>query len=111
MHEVARRWMHEVFEPTMGRLREVLGPDLDPIQAYCDLLEVKWLLSEQAGHDIGWRTAVEHLAARTVPVDSAAAVAVAEEPSRLGPGGEAVPVGPVVIEGSAADEDAVAVGD
>ena len=98
MHQVARRWMHQVFEPAVEGLREVLGPDLDPIQAYCDLLEVKWLLSEQAGHDIGDRVAVEHLASNTVPVDSAAATAVAEEPSRVGPAGEAVPLDPVIVE-------------
>jgi hypothetical protein len=86
--------MHEVFEPTVSRLRETLGHDLDPIQAYCDLLEVKWLLSEQAGHDIGLHVAVEHLADHTVPVDSAAAVAVAEEPTRTVPGGGVVPIGP-----------------
>lgn len=96
MHQLARRWMHEVFEPRVGRLREVLGPDLDPIQAYCDWLEVKWLLSEQAGHDIGDWVAIEHLAAHTVPEDSAAAVAVAEEPARIGPGGEPVPLEPDV---------------
>lgn len=101
MHQVARRWMHEVFQPRIDGLREVLGPDLDPIQAYCDLLEVKWLLSEQAGHDIGDAVAVQHLAAHTVPVDSAAGMVVAEEPARLGPGGEAIPLGPVIIEGEA----------
>jgi len=97
MHQVARRWVHQVFEPAVLRLREVLGPDLDPIQAYCDLLEVKWLLSEQAGHDIGDHMAVEHLAAHTVPVDSAAATAVAEEPTTVGPAGEAVPVEPAAV--------------
>lgn len=94
MAMAARRWMHEVFEPTVSRLREVLGPDLDPIQAYCDWLEVKWLLSEQAGHDVGDWVAIEHLADHSVPEDSAAAVAVAEEPARIGPGGEPVPVEP-----------------
>jgi hypothetical protein len=99
MHRAARRWMHEVFEPSVERLRDVLGTDLDPIQAYCDLLEVKWLLSEQAGQDIGDRVAAEHLADHTVPVDSAAGMAVAEEPARLGPGGEAVPLAPAIVEG------------
>jgi hypothetical protein len=94
MHQVARRWLIGVFEPSVERLRAVLGPDLDPIQAYCDLLEVKWLLSEQAGHDIGDAVAVEHLAAQTVPVDSAAATAVAEEPTWSGAGGEPIPLGP-----------------
>jgi hypothetical protein len=99
MHQLARSWMHQVFEPTVVRLRQVLGPDLDPIQAYCDLLEVKWLLSEQAGQDVGDSVAIERLAAHTVPAESAAGMAVAEEPSGLGPGGGIIPVGPVVIDG------------
>jgi hypothetical protein len=98
MHRAARRWLAQEFEPSVERLREVLGPDLDPIQAYCDLLEVKWLLSEQAGQDVGDHVAVERLAAHTVPVDSAAGMAVAEEPTTVGPGGGAVPVGPAIVE-------------
>ena len=39
----------EVLEPAVGRLREALGPGIDPVQTYCDLLEVRWLLSERAG--------------------------------------------------------------
>jgi hypothetical protein len=84
MHRTARRWLREVFEPTVERLRAVLGPELDPVQAYCDLTEVKWLLSEQAGHDVGDQIAIDRLAEHRVPVDSAAAVAVAEEPAAVG---------------------------
>jgi hypothetical protein len=90
----ARRWLRDVFEPRVERLRAVLGPDLDPIQAYCDLLEVKWLLSEQAGQDVGDEVAIARLAAHSVPVDSAAGMAVAEEPAKVGPGGDAVPLPP-----------------
>ena len=50
----------------------------DPIQAYCDLLEVRWLLSERAGRDVGDGPALEALAARTVPAESAAEMAVAD---------------------------------
>ncbi|HEV8164337.1 MAG TPA: DUF4032 domain-containing protein, partial [Actinomycetota bacterium] len=38
------RWRTEVFLPGMARAAAAVGPDADPIQAYCDLLEVRWLL-------------------------------------------------------------------
>ena len=39
----------------------------DPVQAYCDLLEVRWLLSEQAGRDVGDEPALKALAAGRAP--------------------------------------------
>ena len=36
-----------------------MGPDRDIIQSYCDVLEHKWLLSEQAGRDVGLEAALE----------------------------------------------------
>ena len=51
----------------------------DPVQAYCDLLEVRWLLSEEAGRDVGDGAALDALANRSQPTDSAAMVVVAEE--------------------------------
>jgi len=52
------------------------------VQAYCDLLEVRWLLSEQAGHDVGTARALEALAERA-PADSAARALVADTVSDL----------------------------
>ena len=34
-------------------LAPAIGPGRDPLQAYCDVLEEKWLLSEAAGQDVG----------------------------------------------------------
>jgi len=56
--EAAQRWLDEVFEPTVERLRPAIGPGRDPVQAYCDVLETKWLLSERAGRDVGLEAAV-----------------------------------------------------
>jgi hypothetical protein len=53
-----RRWRREVFEPTVGRLRPAVG-NRDLLQAYCDVLEHKWLLSELAGRDVGLERAIE----------------------------------------------------
>jgi len=57
--EGARRWLAEVLEPTLERLRPVIGSRRDPLQAYCDVLEEKWILSELAGTDVGLRAAID----------------------------------------------------
>ncbi|HZD39026.1 MAG TPA: DUF4032 domain-containing protein [Actinomycetes bacterium] len=78
---IGRRWLAECFQPGAARAAAALGGQADPIQAYCDLLEVRWLLSERAGRDVGDPAALEALAARQAPVDSAAAMAVVEAPT------------------------------
>ena len=55
----AERWLEEVLEPTLDVLIPAIGPDRDPIQAYCDVLEEKWILSELAGTDVGLREAID----------------------------------------------------
>ena len=55
--EGAARWRAERLDPMLERLAPTIGPGRDPLQAYCDLLEHKWLLSEQAGEDVGLETA------------------------------------------------------
>jgi tRNA A-37 threonylcarbamoyl transferase component Bud32 len=72
------RWRTDVFEPGMAKAAAALGDVADPIQAYCDLLEVRWLLSEQEGRDVGEEAALSALAARQAPKESAAHLVVAE---------------------------------
>jgi len=57
--EAARRWLEDVYRPTTARLAQAIDPDRDIIQAYCDVLEHKWLLSERAGRDVGLEAAVQ----------------------------------------------------
>lgn len=57
--EAGDRWIHQVLEPTLRSIIPVIGPARDPLQAYCDLLENKWLMSERAGRDIGLVAALE----------------------------------------------------
>jgi len=57
--ESGARWETEVLEPTLLRLAPLIRPDEDAIQAYCDVLETKWLRSEQAGRDIELQPALE----------------------------------------------------
>ena len=85
-HDVDERtagqlWAMEVATPTMHRAHVALGRTGTPIQAYCDLLEVRWLLSERAGHDIGTERALRALAGKVVPSESAAQLAVVETPT------------------------------
>ena len=79
--------MLEIFEPVVGQLVETLGEDIDHVQAYCDLLEVRWLLSERAGHDVGNEVALRSMAKAETPAGSSAQMAGVEtpsEPRRLG---------------------------
>jgi hypothetical protein len=57
--EVAERWLREVYRPTLARINAAVGPARDLVQAYCDVLEEKWYLSEQLGRDVGLSTAIE----------------------------------------------------
>ena len=58
VEEAARRWLREVLRPTIASLTPVIGPSRDPLQAYSDVLELKWFLSEQAGKDVGLEAAL-----------------------------------------------------
>jgi len=79
--EASRRWRWEVLQPGMEQAHEAVGRIGDPVQAYCDLLEVRWLLSEQAGHDVGTQRALAALRGDVIPTDSAAKLAIAEVPT------------------------------
>jgi tRNA A-37 threonylcarbamoyl transferase component Bud32 len=69
--EGAARWLNDVFEPTVARLRGAVGVERDLVQAYCDVLEHKWLLSEQAGRDVGLERAIESYLAIGAPAPEA----------------------------------------
>ena len=63
----ADRWLRNVLEPSIATLSPAIGPMRDPLQAYCDVLEQKWLLSEAAGEDVGLETALEAYLALGAP--------------------------------------------
>ncbi len=52
----AIRWRVTVFEPMQTRLRDLAGV-ADPIQAYCDLLHHRYMMSAGFGHDVGLEAA------------------------------------------------------
>ena len=57
--EAAERWLTDVLEPSLRELAPAIGPGRDPLQAYCDVLEQKWILSELAGKDVGLAAAMD----------------------------------------------------
>lgn len=74
-------WIREVLMPTMHRAHQAVGGHGTAVQAYCDLLEVRYLLSERAARDVGIEVALDALATGRTPVDSAARLGVAETPT------------------------------
>jgi hypothetical protein len=77
----ARLWVIEVLTPYEQLAHDAVHHTGTAIQAYCDLLEVRWLLSEKAGRDVGTNKALAALAGDVIPTDSAAKMAVAEVPT------------------------------
>ncbi len=55
-HVSAIRWRVTEFEPQIRRLGALEGV-VDPLQAYCDLLHHRFVMSEQAGRDVGTEAA------------------------------------------------------
>ena len=80
-HTAARLWLMEVVTPTEHVAHAAVNNSGTAIQAYCDLLEVRWLLSEEAGHDVGTQRALAALRGDVIPTDSAAKIAIAEVPT------------------------------
>lgn len=56
--EAVERWVGEVLGPALQRLEPAIGEGRDPIQAYCDVLEHKWFMSERSGADVGLELAI-----------------------------------------------------
>lgn len=54
----AYRWLTEVFEPTIAAIPEEHRHKLEPAEAFHEILEHRWLLSERAGTDVGSAEAV-----------------------------------------------------
>ena len=75
------RWMLEICEPVVGQLLEAMGTDIDHVQAYGDLLEVRGLRSEAAGRDVGNQVALRSMAKEETPSGSSAEMVVAETPT------------------------------
>jgi hypothetical protein len=67
-----------VYRPTLARIAAFVGPDRDLVQAYCDVLEHKWLLSERARRDVGLDAAIESYVAEGAPAPERPASATSD---------------------------------
>jgi hypothetical protein len=60
----AYHWLEHYYQPVLNQLHalpqcEGIGTTADPVELYCQVLENKWFLSEQAHHDVGHQAAAE----------------------------------------------------
>ncbi len=55
---VAARWLDQLYEPTVHAVLDQLSEKLEPAEAYHQVLEHRWFLSEQANKDVGMDIAV-----------------------------------------------------
>nr|WP_239579239.1 DUF4032 domain-containing protein [Microlunatus panaciterrae] len=56
---VAHQWLTEQFEPVLAAVPRELGSKLEPAELFHEVLEHRWFLSEQAGHEVPLREAAE----------------------------------------------------
>jgi hypothetical protein len=57
--QAAHRWLTEVFEPVVRAVPANLRRKLEPQEIFTQIIQHKWLLSEQAGRDVGMAPAVQ----------------------------------------------------
>ncbi|MFI1991473.1 DUF4032 domain-containing protein [Actinoplanes sp. NPDC020271] len=57
--QAAHRWLTEVFEPVVRAVPANLRRKLEPQEIFSQIIQHKWLLSEQAGKDVGMGPAVQ----------------------------------------------------
>ncbi|MBN1148601.1 MAG: DUF4032 domain-containing protein [Anaerolineales bacterium] len=55
----AFHWLEQVFAPTAARLADLTDEYTTLAELYCQILEHKWYLSEQAHRDVGHQAAIE----------------------------------------------------
>jgi len=55
----AYNWLENYYNPTVAQLKPMFHSSMDAPEFYCQVLEHKWFLSEQAHHDVGHQIAVD----------------------------------------------------
>ena len=68
MHESAKRWLDEVFYPTVSLIPVELQGRIEAAQFFHESLEHRWYLSEKAGHDVGLEFAALSYIADVLPM-------------------------------------------
>jgi hypothetical protein len=67
MHDSAKRWLDEVFHPTVNLIPPELEGRIERAQFFHEALEHRWYLSERAGHDVGLEFAAKSYVAEVLP--------------------------------------------
>jgi hypothetical protein len=49
----AYSWLHDVFAPSVALVPDALRGKREPAELFHEILDHRWYLSEQAGHDVG----------------------------------------------------------
>jgi Domain of unknown function (DUF4032)/Lipopolysaccharide kinase (Kdo/WaaP) family len=65
---VAFKWLAEVFEPTIAAVPDDLSAKLEPAEVFHQVLEHRWFMSEETGHDVGLAEAIESYVADVLPL-------------------------------------------
>jgi hypothetical protein len=65
--ESAKRWLDEVFRPTVHLIPAHLEGRIEHAQFFHEVLEHRWYLSEKAGHDVGLEFAAKSYVAEVLP--------------------------------------------
>lgn len=60
-------WLTNVYEPTVGAIPEGLRSRMAEAEAFHQILEHRWYLSEEAGHDVGMDAAVSRFITDILP--------------------------------------------
>ncbi len=61
------RWLEQVYDPVVASIPAELQDKLDPVEVFHEVLEHRWFLSEQAGTDVGTKTATASYLADVLP--------------------------------------------
>lgn len=67
IQESARKWLAEVFNPTVAMVPAELAGRIEPAQFFHETLEHRWYLSERAGHDVGLEFAAKAYVTDVLP--------------------------------------------
>jgi hypothetical protein len=79
MQESARRWLEEVFNPTVALIPDALLGRIEVAQFFHETLEHRWYLSEKAGYDVGLEFAAKSYVNEILPFRRDSGVDIPQE--------------------------------
>jgi hypothetical protein len=82
VHDSARRWLEEVFNPTVALIPQDLQGRIEVAQFFHEALEHRWYLSEKAGHDVGLEFAAQSYVNEILPFRRDSGVDVVKEDAK-----------------------------